>query len=134
MRQLIFKMMSGAPRHRRPPRAACMPPRRERGLQVIRGSHKSYFNFLRSNPTATYILCHAIITAQLGTGSGGVRRGAAAAQAGWGAAAGVRNETHLLVKRLNRISTMTHSHRSFGGQPPSKKSLRSSSGLLLILK
>ena len=119
--------MSGA-RHaahhrRRPPRAACMPPRRERGLQVIRGSHKSYFNFLRSNPTATYILCHAITTGQLGLGSGGVRRAAAAAaaQAGWGAAAGVRNETHLLVKRLNRISTMTHSHRSFGGQPPSKK-------------
>ena len=83
MRQLIFRMMSGARRaaaarhaasRRRPPRAACMPPRRERGLQVIRGSHKSYFNFLRSNPTATYILCHAITTAQLGLGSGGVRR------------------------------------------------------------
>ena len=79
----------------------------------------------------TYILCHAITTAQLGLVLGGVRR---AAQAGRGAAAGVRNETHLLVKRLNRISTMTHSHRSFGGQLPSKKSLRSSSGLLLILK
>ena len=101
MRQLIFRMMSGArhatatppPRHRRPPRAACMPPRRERGLQVIRGSHKSYFNFLRSNPTATYILCHAITTAQLGLGWGRV---AHAAQAGQGAAAAAVIEMKLI--------------------------------------